>query len=357
MLGSAALTCGLAEPARWHAPATDLQLYLAILREKRDLAGIAELLASELAQKLFKVCRGRPASRPVVAADTVCGAYTGGAQPGRHGPPAGAAAGQEGAVPVGRRPPHRRGPPGGQRVRCHANGQHEHASGSSLLPACTYAALHCRADDWEVLTAYLDAFMHMNEDLRASDLPCVPVRPRAVPLLELRPNTTARSHATAAEATGRTTPSSTPRTTCASWPRRPSRRSGRCAGRSWRSWSCGRGWPTSLATCRRRTWRRCWCSTLTGSGPSYRATRTCARTSSACLRTPCRLCSPGCRRRWMARPRRYVGVGAPRDDRRLPDGWRPGLPLGVAPEQSSELDRLRGRCTLEQIRRFLCVPA
>lgn len=55
-----------------------------------------------------------------------------------------------------------------------------HASSSSPLPVYTYTFVHYRADDWEVLTVYLDAFMHMNEDLRASDLSCVPFRPQPV---------------------------------------------------------------------------------------------------------------------------------------------------------------------------------
>jgi len=65
-----------------YAAPTDLQLYLAILREKRDLAGIADLLASELAQKLFKVRRRRPCRvlcKPMAAADTIYGVHTVGA--------------------------------------------------------------------------------------------------------------------------------------------------------------------------------------------------------------------------------------------------------------------------------------
>ena len=39
-------------------------------------------------------------------------------------------------------------------------------------PPCEGVCLH-RADDWELLTAYIDAFFHMNEDLTARDLPYV----------------------------------------------------------------------------------------------------------------------------------------------------------------------------------------
>ena len=59
----------------------------------------------------------------------------------------------------------------------------------------------------------------------------------------------------------------------------------------------------------------------------------------------------------MRRPRPYVSMDRTGEEQHLPDAQGAGLLLSAMPEQSSELDNLRGRCTLEQIHRFLYVPA